>query len=78
MLRSNLCHYADVYILVKGIINITGARDDNAAKQLNERNNGVIFKNSALFIGCISRINGIEIHNSRDINMVMLMYNLIE
>ena len=49
MLRSNLCDYADAYILVKGTITITGAGDDDAAKQLDERNKGVIFKNCAPF-----------------------------
>ena len=29
MLRSNLCDYADAYIVVKGTITITGAGDDN-------------------------------------------------
>ena len=38
MLRSNLCDYADAYILVKGTITITRAGDDDAAKQLGERN----------------------------------------
>ena len=33
MLRSNLCDYADVYILVIGTITITGAEDDDAAKR---------------------------------------------
>ena len=33
MLRSNLCDYADTYILVKGTITITGAGDDDAAKR---------------------------------------------
>ena len=45
MLKSNLCDYADAYIHVKGTISITGAGNDNAAKQLDERNKGVIFKN---------------------------------
>ena len=31
MLRSNLCDYADAYILVNGRITITGARDDDGA-----------------------------------------------
>ena len=44
MLRSNLCNYADSYILVKGTITITGAGDDAAARQADERNKGVIFK----------------------------------
>ena len=34
MLRSNLCDYADVYILVKGTITITGEGDDATARQL--------------------------------------------
>ena len=38
MLKSNLCDYADAYILVKGTITITGAGADDTAKQLDERN----------------------------------------
>ena len=78
MLRSNLCDYADAYILVKGTITITGAGDDDAAKRLDERNKGVIFKNCAPFTKCISRINGTDIDNAQDIDIVMPMYNLIE
>ena len=32
MLRSNLCNYADAYILIKGTISITGAGNDDATK----------------------------------------------
>ena len=78
MLRSNLCDYADAYILVKGTITITGAGNDDAAKRLDERNKGVIFKNCAPFTKCISRINNTEIDNAKDIDIVMSMYNLIE
>ena len=78
MLRSNLCDYADAYILVKGTITITGAGDDDAAKRLDERNKGVIFKNCAPFTKCISRINNTDIDNAQDIDIVMPMYNLIE
>ena len=78
MLRFNLCDYADAYVLVKGTITITGTGDDDAAKRLDERNKGVIFKNCAPFTKCISRINGIEIDNAQDIDIVMPMYNLIE
>ena len=38
MLRSNLCDYADSYILVKGTITITGAGNDAAARQADKRN----------------------------------------
>ena len=50
ILRSNLCDYADAYILVKGTITITGAGAGNAARQADERNEGVAFKNCAPFI----------------------------
>ena len=60
MLRSNLCDYADAYIFVKGTITITGTGDDDATKQLDEGNNGVIFKNCAPFTKCISRINSTQ------------------
>ena len=33
MLRSNLCDYADAYILVKGTITIAGAGNDDATKR---------------------------------------------
>ena len=78
MLRSNLCDYADAYIFVKGTITTTGAEDDDAAKQLDERNKGVIFKNGAPFTKCISRINNTDIDNTQDIYIVMPTYNLIE
>ena len=78
MLRSNLCDYADAYILLKGTITITGTGDDNAAKRLDERDKGVIFKNFAPFTKCISRINNTDIDNAQDIDIVMPMYNLIE
>ena len=78
MLRSNLCDYADAYILVKETITITGAGDNAAARQADERDKGVIFKNCAPFVKCINRINNTEIDNAKDIDIVMPMYNLIE
>ena len=78
MLRSSLYDYADAYILVKGTITITGAGDDVAARQADERDKGVIFKNCALFVECINRINNTEIDNAKNIDIVMPMYNLIE
>ena len=78
MLRSNLCDYADAYILVKGTITITGAGNDDAAKRADERDKGATFKNCAPFTKCISRINNTDIDNAQDIDIVMPMYNLIE
>ena len=39
VLKSDLCDYADAYTFVKGTRKITGAVDDAAARQLDERNN---------------------------------------
>ena len=54
MLKSSLCDYSDAYILVSGTITITEAGADDAAKRLDERNKGAIFKNFAPFTDCIS------------------------
>ena len=78
MLRSNLCDYADSYILVKGTITITGEGADGAAERADERDKGVTFKNCAPFTKCISRITNRDIDNAHDIDIVMPMYNLIE
>ena len=78
MLKSSLCDYSDTYILVKGKITITGGRDNAAARQADERDKGVAFKNCAPFTNCISEINNTQIDNAKHIDLVMPMYNLIE
>ena len=78
MLRSNLCDYADWYIPVKGTITIIGAGADAVSRQADESNKSVIFKNCAPFTKRISRINGTDIHNTQDIDIVMPKYNLNE
>ena len=44
----------------------------------NDINKTVIFKNCAPFTDCISKINNAQVDNAKDIDIVMLMYNLIE
>ena len=78
MLRSNLCDYADSYILVKGTIAITGAGGNAHARNADKRDKGVTFKNCASFTKCISRINNTDINNAHDFDIVMPMYNLIK
>ena len=91
MIRSSLCDYADAYILVKGTITITGnagaepnpdaprtAAQLLAARQADERDKGVTFKNCAPFTKCISRINNTDTDNAQDLDIVMPMYDLIE
>ena len=78
MLKSSLCDYSDAYILVKGTITINGRGADAAARQADERDKVVIFKNCAPFTNCISEINNTQIENAKDIDVVMPMYKLIK
>ena len=78
MIRSNLCNYSDPHILVSGTITIAVTEDDVAAKRVDRRNKGVIFKSCALFTNCISNINNNQKDNADYIDVVMPVYNLIE
>ena len=76
MLKSSLCDYSDAYVLVKGTVavNNTAATDADA----NNTNKKRIFKNCAPFTNCISEISNTQVDNTKDIDTVMPMYNLIE
>ena len=78
MLKSSLCHYSDAYVLVKGTITIAGAGDDEEARQADERNKDLVFKNCAPFTSCIREINNTQVGNAKEIDIVMPMYNFIE
>ena len=72
MLRSDLCDYADAYILVSGTITFAGNHPRD------RQNKPVISKNNAPFVSCIRRINGELIEDADDLDTVMPMYNLLE
>ena len=76
MLESSLCDYSDACILVKGTIavNNTAAADPDA----NNTNKKEIFENCAAFTNCISEINNTQVDNTKDVDIVMSLYNLIE
>ena len=38
----------------------------------------LVFKNNVRFVNCISKINGVQIDNAEDLDVVMPMYNLLE
>ena len=61
-----------MYIVVKGDITLEGDNDAN------KHNKNFAFKNNAPFINCISKINGVQIDNAEDIDVVMSMCNLLE
>ena len=79
MLRSNLCDYSDVYILIKGTITVTALGVNNGANNIRDkRNRPVILKNNVPFVSYITRINGELIEDADDLDIVMSMYNLVE
>ena len=69
MLSSDLCDFADTYILVNGMITVAGNQP---------RNKPVILKNNAPYVSCITRINGELIEDADDLDIVMPMCNLLE
>ena len=71
MLRSDLCNFNDMYIVVKGTITIT---NPNSTK----RNKAVAFKNNSPFINCISKINGVQIDNAEGLDVVIPTFNFLE
>ena len=77
MLRSDLCDYADAYILVNGTITVNGIVN-GAESEINRRNRPLILKNNAPFVSCITRINGELIEDADDLDVVMPIYNLLE
>ena len=76
MLRPSLRDYSDAYILVKE--NITVNNIDDAGAAANNTNKKVIFKKCSPFTNCIIKINNTQIDDAEYIDIVMLMYNLLE
>ena len=76
MLRSDLCDYADAYILVNGTITVTANAGANSIRH--KKNRPLILKNNASFFSCIMRINGELVNGELIKDIVMPMYNLLE
>ena len=72
MLKSDLCDYADAYILVSGTITVAGNHPRD------RQNKPVILKNYAPFVSSITRINGELIEDADDLDKIMPMYSLLE
>ena len=72
MLRSNLSDYSEAYILVKSKIVVTAPGVNNDANSIRDkRNRPVILKNNALFVSCITRVNGELFEDADDLDIVM-------
>ena len=69
VLKPNLCDYEEAYILVDGTI--------RAANNVNN-NTRLALKNCAPFTKCNLEINDEHVDTAENLDIVMLMYNLIE
>ena len=70
MLKSDLCEFSDVYIVVKRDITLTKAANRDF---IDVRNRFLAFKNNTQFTYCISKINNVLIDNGEDLHIVMPM-----
>ena len=79
ILQSDLCKYSDAYVVVKGTIAAADPNHNTYDKEL-------AFTNNALLISCIPKINNSLIDNAdnslidnvEELDIVMVMYTLIE
>ena len=69
MLKSSLCDYSNVYILVKSTRLIKANTGDNP----NNRDKEVVFTNCAPHTDCVSEINNTVIDNAKDMDVVVPM-----
>ena len=65
-------------LLVNRTIIVTGAGENAAARQADEIDKCVTFRDCEPFVKCISGKNKKGIDNAKDTDVVMPMYNLIE
>ena len=77
MLKSSLCNYSDAYILVSGTIKITAVGADDAGKRLDKSNKEIVSKNNAPVIDWLSEESKEIPNKSKDLYVVIPMYNLI-
>ena len=66
MLRSDLCDYNDAYTVVKGIVTASANERD-----IDEKNRNLFLKSKAPFVSGISKVNGVLIENTEDLDVVM-------
>ena len=70
------CEYSDAY--VHGKQNITVAETSGAGAPVSNTNEKVIFKSCVPFADCISEITNTQIDNAKEIDVIILMYNLVK
>ena len=78
MLKFGPCDYIDVYIPLKGTLNVVGQRADTAETATNRKDKELICKNCPSFTNCTSELNNTQVDYGEDIDGVKPMYHLIK
>ena len=78
MLNPSLFDYSDTYKLVSGTIIIIGAGGDDAVKRAGEKDKEALLKNFTPFTDCNNEMNNSQVDHTKDIDLVVLIYNLIK
>ena len=78
MLKSSLCRYSDTYIDVTGSITVFRAGATKAALQVDRNNQQAISKIFVHFTDCITEISYTQVDNTKDFDVLVPMYNLID
>ena len=63
---------------MKGTITVAEQGTDVAAVKTDRNNKKIIFKNFVSFTDYVSETNDTQVHNAKDHDVVMSIYNLIE
>ena len=74
MLKSSLCDYSDANMLVSETVTAAPQAEDNP----NNIDKEVVLKSCAPFTDCINEINNTQIDNTKDIDVAMPVYTIIE
>ena len=78
LLKSSLCNYSDTYILVKETITVVAAGATAHARQDNKNNKHAVFKNYLPFTDCVTDTNNTKVKDTKYLDVVIPMHNLIE
>ena len=70
--------FSNAYLIVKGIIAVAWQEADAAAIAADRNDKQAIIENCAPFTDCISGINNTQVDNAKNLDVVMLVYDLIE
>ena len=77
-MKTSRCDYSNVCILVNGLITVAEQGAQTAAIAVDGNNKQIMLKNWAPFTDCICKKHNAQADNAKELDVVILMYILIE